>query len=99
MKALNYNQLDCETYAAAVAGKVEVIELEDLSGKVPHVGFGGASKSSYVSPNTGKTIFVLERNNTYAADAYYNDVWQFDHDFTATEAADFIRAHDAEKRK
>lgn len=94
---LAHHQLDCQTLADALSGKVAVRELEDLTGKVPHVGYGGASKSSYVSPRTGKTIYVLERNGLYAPDAWSNDVWQFDQDFTPAEAAAFLAAVDAQR--
>lgn len=97
MQALKYDQFDCATLADMLRGEIELIEVDDLSGKVQHVGFGGVAKSKYVSKNTGKTIYVLERNNTYAADAYTNDVWQFDADFSAAEADEFIRLHDSAK--
>jgi hypothetical protein len=82
--------LDCQTYAEAVKDKVTVVELEDLTGKVPHVGYGGASKSSYSSPITGRTVYVLERNGSVAPDAYVNDVWLFMDDFSAEDAAKFL---------
>lgn len=90
MEAIKHNQLDCQTLADALKGKVEVIEIADLTGLVPHVGYGGASKSTYVSPKTGKTIYVLERNGMYASDAWGNEVWQFDSDFTTADAALFL---------
>ncbi len=99
MKAIKYNQLDCQMLADALKGKVTVTEIENLTGKVPHVGFGGASKSSYESPKTGKTIYVLERNGLYAPDAWINDVWQFDADFTIQEATNFLTTIDTEKRQ
>ena len=94
MKEIKYHLLDCQTFTEAMRGKVEVIELEDLTGKVPHVGYGGASKSKYFSPKTDRWIYVLERNGWYAGDAYANDVWQFDNDFTADEARRFIEDWD-----
>lgn len=97
---LKYDVLDCATLSDVVSKKgVIVTEIEDLSGKVPHVGYGGASKSTYVSPKTGNTVYVLERNGWYAGDAYVNDVWQFDCDFTAEEANDFIKSEDAISKK
>lgn len=92
MNAIKHSQLDCRTFAESVA--IPVTELEDLSMNVPHVGYGGASKSCYISPNSGQTIYVLERNGTYAPDAWINDVWQFDRDFTAHDASDFLKAWD-----
>lgn len=84
-------ELDSTTFSQAIKSLgVEVIEVEDLSGKVPHVGFGGASKSYYISPKTGKKIYVLEQNGAYAADAYINRVWQFEEDFTVEEAYRFL---------
>jgi len=65
---------------------------ENLSFKVPHVGYGGASKRIYTSPNTGKEIYVLETNEPYAADAFVTHLWQFDHDFTVEEAKTFLEA-------
>lgn len=74
---------------------VIVTEIEDLSGKVPHAAAGGAAKSSYVSPKSGRTIYILERNSVVPPDSYTNDVWQFDTDFTAEEAAQFLKDVDA----
>lgn len=96
MKALKHTTLDCQTFEAYVQGRVTVTLLEDLCYKVPHAGYGGASKSSYTSPESGKTIFVLERNGWYAGDAYSNDVWLFGHDFTAEEVFAFIADFDLE---
>lgn len=94
MKAIKFNELDCQTLADALKGKVEVVELEDLSWKVPHVGYGGATKSMYVSPKSGKTVYVLERSGMYDADAFSTKVWQFDEDFTVEDAAEFLTQFD-----
>lgn len=94
---VKYHCLDCSTFKGAVKGKIEVTEIENLSCKIPHVGYGGGSKSKYVSPK-GQTIYVLERNNWYTGDAYINDVWQFDRDFTAEEADEFITQFDQEQK-
>lgn len=95
MTPLNHQVLDTETFADAVRRlgvPVMVMETEDLCGLVPHVGYGGAAKSMYTSAKTGKPVYVLERNGFYAPDAYQNDVWQFDTDFSPAEAADFLRS-------
>ena len=94
MKAIKHLELEDTTYAAAVKSIVAVTELADLTGRVPHVGYGGAAKSCYVSPKTGKTIYVLERNGLIAPDSYINDVWLFDSDFSDAEAAAFLAAID-----
>lgn len=94
MKQMKHTVLDCETFEGWVEGKVEVEFSEDLCGKVPHVGCGGASKSKYVSRKTGKTVFVLERNGMYSGDAYSNDVWLFEEDFTADDARLFLEEWD-----
>ncbi len=65
---------------------------------MPHVGCGGASKSKYISPRDGREIYVLERNGMYAADAYANDVWQFESDFSAGEADEFLARYDLRGR-
>lgn len=72
---------------------VDVIEMEDLSFKVPLIWEGGAAKSIYCSPKTNRTVYVLERN-TWLTDSYKNEVWQFDKDFTASEAVEFIKSYD-----
>lgn len=90
MKPIKHHQLDCQTFADATHGKIEVFEVEDLTNRVPHVALGGASKSRYESPTTGKTIYVLERNAMYAPDGWLNDVWQFDHDFSIADAVEFL---------
>ena len=94
MTPLKHITLDCTTASEMLRGKAQVTEIEDLTGEVPHVGYGGAAKSSYVSPTSGKTIYVLERNGMYAPDAYTNDVWLFDEDFSAAAARDFLTAID-----
>lgn len=91
MQALKYHQLDCQTLTDALKEQnIVVTELVDLSSYVPHPAYGGACKSSYVSPRSGKTIYALERNALYAPDAWLNEVWQFDEDFTASEAVQFL---------
>ena len=95
MKAIKFNEIDC-SLAEALRGKIDVVEVEDLSGKVPHVGYGGAAKSKYVSPS-GKTIYVLERNGMYAADGYANRVWQFEEDFSTAQAEAFIALYEWEE--
>lgn len=97
MNPLKFAELDSQTFAEAVRDKVDVVELEDLTGKVPHVGYGGALKSKYVSPKTGRTIYVLEQSGMYDIDAYINKVWQFDRDFTVEEAAEFLKRYEQSK--
>lgn len=94
MKPIKYASLDCQTFEEWANGKVSVEPVEDLCHKVPHVGFGGASKSKYVSAKTGNTVYVLERNGMYSCDAYSNDVWLFEADFTAEEADAFLKKWD-----
>lgn len=98
MTPILHTILDSMSFAEAVKGHVDVREELDISGFVPHAGFGGATKSSYVSPKTGKTVYVLERSGLYAPDAWTTHVWQFDADFTADEAAAFLSAQDAVAR-
>lgn len=88
-----------QTYAEYLKGHVEVVELEDLTGLVPHVAYGGASKSVYFSPKSHKNVYVLERSGHFAADSYSNDVWFFDVDFTAVQARDFLERWDKKKRE
>ena len=91
IRPIKHDTLDCTTLADVLGRSgIQVTELEDLSDKVPHVGYGGAGKSKYTSPKSGSTIFVLERNGLYAPDAYLNDVWQFNKDFTTEEAKEFL---------
>lgn len=97
MNLIKHIVLDSETYADAVKSKVAVNELEDLTGKVDHVGFGGASKSHYRLDN-GVDRYVLERNGLSSPDSYTNHVWIFYDDFTANEADLFLKNWDyAEK--
>jgi hypothetical protein len=91
MKALKHVELDCQMFSGYAGDQVKIESVEDLSGKVPHVVMGGAQKSMYISQKTGKPVWVLERNEWYAGDAYTNDVWLFDADFSIEEAAAFIR--------
>lgn len=97
MESLIYVGLDSERYADFVANTVKVDEVEDLTGKVPHAGYGGAVKSTYISPKDGQPKFVLERHQQYAPDAWGNDVWIFADDFTAAEASEFILNFDKTK--
>jgi hypothetical protein len=98
MKALSYQVLDCEILAGVLAKQgVKVTEVEDLSGKIPHTALGSAAKSTYFSPKSNRTVYVLEREQQYAADGFATDVWQFAEDFTAEEAAEFVRQYDAAK--
>ena len=100
MQALKYHQLDCQTLTEALKEQgIIVTEIVDLSNLVPHVAYGGACKSSYVSPRSGKIIYALERNALYAPDAWLNDVWQFDEDFTISEAVRFLSQVDATKKE
>ena len=94
MFPVRYTRLNCQGFAEAVSENVTVTELEDWTGKVPHAGYGGASKSSYTSPKGGKTIYVLERNSPIPPDGYTAEVWQFREDFDAAEAAAFLEAVD-----
>jgi hypothetical protein len=99
VKPIKHSFIDCTTLKEALKGKVEVKELEDLYLIVPHVGYGGAMISTYVSPNSGKDVFVLERYGLYAADAYVTEVWQFEEPFTAEEARLFLEQADNLKTK
>lgn len=81
----------------AVRGHVSVDLLEDLTGRVPHSAMAGAAKLHYVSPNTGRDMYILDRSVIYAADDWASETWTFVKDFTADEAADFLRAYDAAK--
>jgi hypothetical protein len=98
MIPLKHIELDQQTFAEIARKQGVIVEsMEDLTGKVPHTGFGGAEKSKYESPSGRGTIYVLERNHWYAGDAYANDVWSFDRDFTVEEAAEFLREIDKSK--
>jgi len=68
-----------------VGKKIEVHVVENLSGKIPHSGSGGAEKLSYKT-KSGEDVFVLKRIEPYAGDAYFADIWHFKKDFTAKEA-------------
>lgn len=99
MKAIKFDDVDCDTLANILRDKVVMTNTVDISDAVPHCGYGGASKWSYLSPKTGKTIYVLERSQTYAPDAYHTEIWQFEQDFTAEEAARFIADYDKNYRR
>lgn len=93
MVPIKHNQLDCETLANALSKLgITVTEIADLTGLVPHVGYGGAAKSFYISPKSGKPIYVLERNGLCSPDSWLNDVWQFADDFTIDEAKAFLQS-------
>lgn len=98
MTPLKTTILDCQTFSEVAKKQgVPFTELADLTGKVPHVGFGGASKGTYHSPSLGGQVWVLERNGFYAGDAYENTVYLFDADFTDGQAAAFLKSIDAAK--
>jgi hypothetical protein len=94
IRPIKHDRIDAASFAEVVA-PIHVEHVEDLCGKVPHVGYGGASKSKYVSPKSGRTIFVLERNGMYAPDAFSNEVWHFERDFTVADAATFLKNQDS----
>ena len=94
MHPIKHNKIDSASFADVVA-PLPVEFVEDLCGKVPHVGYGGASKSKYLAPKSGRTIFVLERNGMYAPDAFSNEVWHFEQDFTVAEASTFLNNQDS----
>ena len=75
---------------------IQTEELEDLTAKVPHAGFGGAEKSRYVSKKNGATLYVLERSSSIG-DSYVNNIWIFDHDFTTAAAVEFLCEIDRSK--
>lgn len=93
IKPIKHHSFDCSDLAAELEKHgVTVERVEDLTGKVWHVGAGGATKSTYVSPKSGKTIFVLEKFGMYSADAYSCESYQFEEDFTVEQADEFLRA-------
>lgn len=98
MNLIKHITLDSETYADAVKSKVVVTEIEDLTGKVDHVGFGGASKSYYELDN-GAERYVLERNGMSSPDSYTNNVWIFYNDFTANDAYLFLKNWDSVEKE
>lgn len=104
MIPLAYNQFDSEDLIGAMRrllpkDKVpdDYREVEDLTGQVPHVGYGGANKSQYTSPKTGRQVYVLEQSGMYASDGYVTRTWQFGEDFTVGQAAEFLAAEDAKR--
>jgi hypothetical protein len=100
LKHIKHHILHDETLADVFKTHgVKVMEIEDLSGRVPHVGAGGAWKSSYVSPKSGKTIYVLERQGCGDGESYVNHVWQFEADFTPDEARMFLEDWDEALRE
>ena len=98
MECIKYNKVDCETLENLLRSKVKLEKLENLSGKVQHTGMGGAEKSVYTN-DRGERIFVLERSEYYAQDAYATDIWQFRSDFTADEAKTFVENFDKSQNK
>lgn len=92
MHPLKYFELGCQTLTEAVRGKVEVVELEDLTGKVPQM--QEISKSMYVSSETHRNIYVLEQRDLFVPESYVTRVWQFDSDFTVEEAARFLKEYE-----
>ena len=98
MIEVKYANLDSRSLSEVLATiGIQVVETQDLTGKVRHVGMGGAAKLKYVSPKTGRTIYILERSAPYAPDAYYTESWQFREDFSAQEAQDFLEDHERNK--
>lgn len=92
IKPIKSHIFDCSDLASELKRHgVTVEQVEDLTGKVWHVGAGGATKSTYVSPKSGKTIFVLETFGMYSADAYSCESYQFEEDFTVEQADEFLR--------
>jgi hypothetical protein len=77
-------------------GKKEVIEVEDLTGKIPHSRYGGACKSFYLNKNKVK-IYALERFESYGEENYYNDIFQFKEDFDVDSVNNFIKQYDLAK--
>lgn len=53
-------------------------------------GYGGASKITYVSPKTGKKMFVLQVSEMYCADDFGTECWYFTEDFTEKQADAFL---------
>ena len=94
---INYMVVDDYTFAQIARKQgIQTEELEDLTGRVPHAGFGGAEKSRYVSKKNGATLYVLERN-CWHSDSCENKIWTFDRDFTAAEASEFLSEIDRSK--
>lgn len=97
MNIVRHAEFDCETFADVCRRQnvqvTSIVEMPD----VPHVGFGGVEKSSYTSPVSGKTIFVLERAGQYAPDAFATEVWLTEDDFTEEDAVAFVVAHDLQR--
>jgi len=82
---LQHVQLDCQMFIDFVREHVSVSQIAV---------YGDTLKSSYTSPKSGRTIYVLERTAMYECDAYINDVYQFDADFSAVQARDFLTSID-----
>jgi len=91
MISIKHNQIDCD-HMGNVLRKQGVPFVEtDLTGMVPHAGYGGAARYEYVSPKTGEKVFILEVNGLYAPDAYVAESWFFLEDFTVEQATEFIQ--------
>ena len=95
---LSYTQIDCQTFPEALGGRAAFRALEDLTGQVPPAEGGGAEKYSFSPPWAKRPIYVLTRNGFYTPAAGANEVWQFDQDFDATEAAAFLEKVDQDGR-
>ena len=92
---IDHTFLDCLTIeGVANRLKIGIAMLADLSNVAPCVGFGGVAKYRYISPYSGKPIWVLQRSGYYDCDAFACDVWQFDQDFTEDQAVEFLRTID-----
>ena len=88
---LRHAQLDCDTFANILDRQgITIYGERNLSGDVPHSGYGGVTMYTYVSPNTGRFVYVLERSGLYAPDAYLCNVWQFSYPFSVSDANDFL---------
>ena len=58
-----------------------------------------AKRYAYVSPKSGKTIYALEYETCVPAKPSMHEVWQFDHDFTESEALEALGARSYFNRK
>lgn len=96
---LLYQCFDSYTFTELASRRgIDVTCLEDLTDKVPHVGYGGAYKSTCHSQHFDRQVWVLERIGWYAGDGFANDVWMFDRDFTTAEAAEVIELFDRQRQ-
>ena len=98
MECTKYNRVDCDLLENIIGSRVTIKKLENLSGKVNHVGMGGADKLAYTN-GRGERIFVIERSQYYAPDGYVTDIWQFKEDFTVEEAKIFVENFDNAQNK